>query len=102
MMYVNTPDGSRPELSDHPSDTELVAVLESFTANTGRYRIDGNQITYEAFVAKNPAYMAAWDPETGGNAVTVTMSMSEETLTLTWENGRTATLRRPPGVEGGG
>ena len=101
MMYV-TSDEPRPELSADSDDAVVLEAMQAFTANSGRYRVDGNQLTYEAFVAKNPGYMAAWDTETGGNAQTLTMSMSDGMLTLTWENGRKATLRQPPGVGGDG
>lgn len=100
MMYLNT-DEPRPELSEDSDDATVLAAMAAFTANSGRYRISGNQLTYEAWVAKNPNYMADWDPDNGGNAVTVTMSMADEMLTLEWENGRKATLRRAPGMDGG-
>lgn len=101
MMYV-TGDEPRSALSEDSDDAAVLSAMNAFTANSGRYRIDGSQLTYEAFVAKNPNYMAGWDPDTGGNAQTVTMSMSDGMLTLTWANGRKASLRRPAGLEGGG
>ena len=78
----------RPDLPDDATDEQMGAAYRPFTSNAGRYRVDGDQLTYEAFVAKHPNYMADWDPDTGGNAQTVTMSMDDGTLT------------RPPGMEG--
>ncbi len=49
----------RTELSDDPSDTEIVVAYRSFVANSGRYRLEGNQLIREAYKAKNPNYMAA-------------------------------------------
>ena len=57
---------------------------------------------YQAWIAKWPGYMNAWDPSTGGNAITETMSLDDGILTLTQPNGQSTTLRRAPGLEGDG
>jgi hypothetical protein len=90
----------RANLPEEPTDAQFGVAYQPFVSNAGRYRLDGDQLTYEAFVAKHPNYMAEWDPDTGGNAQTVTMSLNDGTLTLVWESGLQATLSRPPGLEG--
>jgi hypothetical protein len=93
MMYVNI-DEVRPDLAEEPSDADVMEAYSTFTANTGRYRINEGELAIEAYVAKSPNYMGDWDPEAGGNLVTLQMSMADGILTLEWANGRTATLRR--------
>jgi hypothetical protein len=96
MMYVNTEEeraGYDPETA---TDAEKVAAYDSFVANSGRYRVDGNSLTYEAFMAKYPNYMAAFGGD-DSNGVTLEFAIADEILTLTWPNGRGATLRRPGG-----
>jgi hypothetical protein len=95
IMHVNAP---RAELSQSSTDADRLAAFEPFTANSGRYQVAGNVITYEAYVAKNPGYMADFMTEEG-NAVTMTYSIDDGILTLEWTEGRSAgrkaTLRRP-------
>ena len=97
MMYV-LGDEPRAEFAadqDGPTDAEKVVAYDSFVANSGRYTVEGDQLTYEAYMAKNPNYMAGWED----NGVTVTWSVEDDILTLHWTSGRTegftATLRRP-------
>ncbi len=97
IMYV---PGSEPraQLNESSTDADRLAAFNAFTANSGRYRVEGNVITYEAFVAKNPNYMAGFMTEEG-NAVTMTYAIRDGILTLEWTSGngagRKATLRRP-------
>jgi hypothetical protein len=100
MMNVGVDE--RPDLPEDFSPEELRTAWDSFSANSGRYRIRGDQLTYEAWVAKWPGYMNAWDPSTGGNARTVTMSLDDGLLTLSRSDGWSVTLRRAPGLEGDG
>jgi hypothetical protein len=94
MMYV---PGSEPRAevsSDTPlTDAEKVVAYNSFIANTGRYEVDGDQLTFRAFVAKFPPYMAAW-PD---NAGTVTVHLAGDILHWTFQNGFMFTLRRVEG-----
>ena len=101
MMYVNA-DEARPDLAEDPSDADVLEAYSTFTANTGRYRINGGELAIEAYVAKSPNYMGGWDPENGGNLQTLQMSMADGMLTLEWANGRKATLRRAMDVAGEG
>ena len=76
------------------TDAEKAVAYDEFTANTGRYELDGNKLTTRAYVAKGPGFMASW-PE-------YTVNRSGDTLTLTFANGNVATLTRregqaPPG-----
>jgi len=99
MMFVI--GDARKALPDTPSDADVAAAYGPFVANSGRYSVSGNEITYEAFMAKDPAYMAGFAPTGGeGNAQTMTYSISDGVLTLRFGEGgpmggATATLRRP-------
>lgn len=93
MMFVRG-DEPRAEFEGEgqPSDEFVVGAYNSFTANSGRYTLEGDQITYEAYMAKNPNYMANW----GENSVTATVSVDGDTLTWTWggDTPLTFTMRR--------
>ena len=95
IMHVNAP---RAELSASSTDADRLAAFEPFTANSGRYRVAGNVITYEAYVAKHPNYMAGFMVD-DGNGVSMTYAIEDGILTLEWTGGnsagRKATLRRP-------
>ena len=94
IMYVNS-DEPRPNIQDDGTDADIVEAFNTFTANSGRYVLEGNQLTYEAYVAKWPNYMNSWDMANAGNARTVTVSLDGGILTLTWEGGSKVSLRRP-------
>jgi hypothetical protein len=97
MMYVNSDEErARIEGEEGGTDAEKVIAYDTFTANSGRYRVSGNTLTYEAYMAKDPNYMAAFGPDSA-NGVELEFSIAEGTLTLTWPNGGGATLRRPGG-----
>jgi hypothetical protein len=93
----------RDPVPANPSDADLAAAYGPFVANSGRYMVEGNTITYEAFVAKSPSYMAGFAPTGGeGNAQTITFRMEDGALVLAFGEGgpmggATATLRRPGG-----
>lgn len=100
MMYIIGED--REPLEADPSDADIAAAYGPLVANSGRYTVAGNQITYEAYVAKDPAYMSGFAPTGGaGNAQTITFSVDNGLLTLSFgeggpmQQGATATLRRP-------
>lgn len=104
MMYVPG-DQPRPRYEgESQTEAEVLSAYASFVANSGRYTVEGNRITYEAYVAKDPNYMGDWNLEEGGNAVNVDFSISDGILTLKWTDGRsagtTATLRRPGQPQG--
>ncbi len=92
---------ARETLGANPSDGNIAAAYNPFVANAGRYTVSENQITYEAAVAKDPGYMSRFSPTGGeGNAQTITFSIDDGTLTLSFGEGgpmqgATATLRRP-------
>jgi hypothetical protein len=80
MMYVN---GAQPRpryAGEQMTDAEMMAAYTTFTANSGRYEVNGNELTTRAYVAKSPNYMADW-PE---NAETYTFRLEGETLHLQW------------------
>ena len=103
IMYVV--GEAREALGQSPSNDDIAAAYGPFVANSGRYTVSGNEITYEAFVAKDPAYMSQFEPTGGeGNAQTMTYSIADDgILTLHFGEGgpmqgATATLRRPGGA----
>ncbi|NNF11734.1 MAG: hypothetical protein HKN72_00820 [Gemmatimonadetes bacterium] len=79
------------------TDAEKVVAYDEFTANAGRYVVEGNTLTTTAYVAKNPGYMASW-PD---NEVQYTVDRDGDTLTLTFGNGNVATLTRREGMTPG-
>ena len=76
------------------TDAEKLVAYDEFTANAGRYEVEGNTLTTRAYVAKNPGYMAGW-PD---NAQQYTINRDGDTLTLADGNGNVATLVRREGV----
>jgi hypothetical protein len=104
MMYV-LGDEPRPRYEgETQTEAETLTAYGSFVANSGRYTVNGNTLTYEAYMAKDPNYMADWNANEPGNAVNVTFSVTNGILTLNWVDGRnagqTATLRRPGQPQG--
>lgn len=100
VMYVPGTEARPRYDGENPTDAETLAAYGSFVANSGRYTVEGDTITYDAYVAKDPNYMADWDVETRANATRVTFSIKDEILTLKWlegsrSAGQMATLRRP-------
>ncbi len=99
MMFVI--GDAREALAENPSDADIAAAYNPFVANSGRYSVSGDVITYEAYMAKDPAYMSRFAPTGGeGNAQTITFSVDDGTLTFRFGaggpmEGATATLRRP-------
>lgn len=93
----------REALGPEASDADIAAAYGPFVSNAGRYTVSGNTITYEAYVAKDPAYMSSFAPTGGeGNEQTIEFSFSGDSLMLTFGEGgpmggATATLMRPGG-----
>ena len=80
MMFVlgETP---RPRYSgDALTEAETITAYNSFVANSGRYTVSGNEITTEAYMAKDPNYMDDW----GSNQTTLTYRFEGEMLHVTW------------------
>ena len=105
MMYVPG-DEPRPRYEgETQTDAETLAAYGSIIANSGRYTVEANTIVYDAYVAKDPNYMADWNVQERTNATTLTYSIEDGTLTLTWGEGSRnagakATLRRPGEPQG--
>lgn len=76
-MYVNTPD-ARPRYQDDLTDAHRIVAYDSFTANSGRYEIDGNILKTRAYVAKDTNYMDDW-PD---NEATFEFTVDGDTMTL--------------------
>ena len=95
MMFVPG-DQARSEYSgEQQTEQETLAAYASFVANSGRLTVEGNELTYEAYMAKDTNYMASW-PE---NDATATWEVDGNTLTLGFTSGFlegvTGTFRRP-------
>ena len=101
MTYVNQNE-PRALLPAEPTDADRVAAFVPFIANAGRYRIEGGNLIYEAWVAKNPNYMQRWDDDEGGNEIVVKMNLEDHILTLEWVDGRRVTLWKAPDYTTGG
>ena len=87
MMFVfgETP---RPRYSgDGLADAEKISAYDSFVANSGRYTVSGNEITTEAYMAKDPNYMDDWE----SNQVTLTYRFEGEMLHVTWPSDFSST-----------
>jgi len=81
---------------DDMTDGEKVGAYDTFVANSGRYEVEGNQLTTHAFVAKNPNYMGDW-PE---NDATYEFERDGDKLmikSLTFAIGSTSTFRQVEG-----
>jgi hypothetical protein len=99
MMFVPGDEARPGYAGDQQTDEEKLRAYDSFTANTGRLTVQGNELTYEAFVAKDPNYMASFVE----NGETATWEVDESTLTLKFTSGFmagvTTTFRRPSSGE---
>lgn len=96
IMYV--PGSERRSLfsGQQPTEADLIKAYNSFIANSGRYDLNGNEITFRAYVAKDPGYMDAW-PE---NGLTARVEREGETLKWTFTgqsffSGTVFTMQRP-------
>lgn len=100
MMYVNTAEPRPRYEGDGLTDEEKLRAYDSLTANSGRFALEGSTLTWEAYVAKDPNYMADW----GENGQTATVETDGETLTLSFTSGvwdgTKATFRRPMAESG--
>lgn len=77
---------------DEMTDAETLTAYGSFAANAGRYSLEGNNLIFEAYMAKNPNYMAAW-PD---NDRTWTLAMDgPNRLLVTNDSGQTSAWVRP-------
>jgi len=90
MMFVRG-DEPRAEPNENWTEADRLASFNEITANSGRVTVEGNQITYEAYMANSTAYMNGW-PE---NDVTATFEIDGDLMTLTQSSGTVFTLRRP-------
>ncbi len=98
IMYVNSDESRAVQAGETETDAEKLEAYDSFTANSGRYTVEGDQITYEAYMAKNPSYMSRFGPE-GENASTMRFAIDNDILTLHFLTGNgqggSGTFRRP-------
>lgn len=94
MMFVPGSEARPRYAGENQTDAETLSAYASFIANSGRLTVEGNTLTYEAYMAKDPNYMDDW----GENGESVDWAVDGTTLTLTFTSGfmegTTATLRR--------
>lgn len=93
VFFVSQAEARAMPTGDEMTDAEKVTAYDEFTANSGRYTLDGNTLTTRAYLAKNPGYMAGF-PD---NEAQMTVSRDGDTLTLTYGNGNSVTLQRVEG-----
>lgn len=89
VMFVT---GNKPRalLDDqNPSDAQVLEAYRSFTANSGRYEVEGNQFVIHPYVAKAPNFMAGWPEAT----LTFSFVRNGDSLTITDPNGGTGTYQ---------
>ena len=92
IMHVSIGSEGRPVYAneEEPTDAEILDAYNTLTANSGRYRLEGDQFIREAYMAKHPPYMAEW-PD---NDEASTVKIDGDMMTLTYSNGIEFTLRR--------
>ena len=89
MMFVT---GDKPRAlpdENNPSDAQLLKAYRSFTANSGRYELKGNQVIMHPYVAKSPNFMAGW-PQT---TITFSFVRDGDSLTVTDPDGEKFTFQ---------
>ena len=80
MMFA-IGDGPRARYDgESATGEERVAAYDSFVANSGRYQVEGDKLTFRAFVAKDPNYMSDW-PD---NATDVRVSIEGNSMRWEW------------------
>jgi len=107
IMYVPGTEPRAGYEGEAMTDAETLAAYASIIANSGRFTVAGDTITYDAFVAKDPNYMADFNVQTRENARKLAFAIRDGILTLKWINpdgtvGQSATLRRPSAQAQGG
>jgi hypothetical protein len=95
IMFVNQAEPRAEYEGENITDSEKLAAYDSFVANSGRLNVDGSSLTYEAYMAKDPNYMSRFGDDGGGNGITAQWDVTDDILTLTFENGGSGTFRRP-------
>ena len=95
IMFINTPE-PRSTYEGDQTDEHKVVAYDGFTANTGRYEVEGNILKTRAFVAKDTNFMGGW-PD---NETTYEFAVDGDMLTIksvTFPVPFEATLRQVEG-----
>jgi len=90
IMYTLGNEPRAQYAGETPTATDRLAAYGSFIANSGRYSVNGNELTTRAFVAKDPNYMGGF-PD---NEATYTFRIEDGVLHLDFGNGYVATARQ--------
>lgn len=98
IMYVPGTEPRAEYSGETQTEAEVLDAYRTFVANSGRYTVTGSRLAYEAYMAKDPNYMASFSAADRTNAVNVEFSIANGILTLEWLDGfsagQKATLRR--------
>jgi len=73
-------DEARAQLSDDPTDEQVLAAWRPFNANAGTYEVSGSDLTTTVVVAKSPNATA------NNNTNTTTFELDGDTLYRTFTN----------------
>jgi hypothetical protein len=79
----------RPDLSEKPTDAELLAAYTPVVANSGTYEVSGTTLITHPIVAKNPNAMHA------GNSGSSTFKLEGKTLVLTQVSTQSGPVANP-------
>ena len=95
MMFVPGDEPRAEYAGENQTDEETLASYASFIANSGRLIVEGNQVTFDAYMAKDPNYMADF----GEDLQTADWQIEDNMLTLAFTSGfmegLSATLSKP-------
>ena len=78
--------GTKPRAlfqSENQTDAELVEAYRTFTANSGRFEVNGNEMIIHPYVARAPNFMSDFPNITQ----TYPYSRNGDSLTITFPNG---------------
>ena len=82
--------GNKPRAlpdDENPSDAQLLEAYRSFTANSGRYEVDGGELVIHPYVSKAPNLMTGFPEAT----LSLPFVLDGDSLTITAPNGVTGT-----------
>jgi hypothetical protein len=83
IMFVPGTNERAQYSGEDPTDGEMLAAYGSFIANSGRYVVEGDQLTHRAYVAKDPVFMGDF-PD---NPLTAKVHRAGDTLHFTYTSG---------------
>ncbi len=99
VMFVPGSEPREQYVEGSQTEADRLTAYSSFIANSGRYDVDGDQLTLRAYVAKDPNYMGGFPDDLATATVHIA---GGNTLHLTYSgeffiSGTMFTLRRVEG-----